>query len=96
MLLNRYPLINEDISAIQLVWLFFMPLFSVILTDSMQDGWISFKLNPPDVQDPFPSNLMESWTVSRLFNSREPSANSPDAIRPFEYPELAIVDGFGL
>lgn len=68
----------------------------VILTEKMQQDWISFKREPKDFEEPFPSDLMESWTVSRLFNSRDSSANSPEAVQPYVYPELSLLDGMGL
>ena len=68
----------------------------VILKEDMRKDWLSFKIDPRQLRQPLPSEFLESWTVSKAFNRRDGSGNSPDVIAPYEYPELAMLDGMGM
>lgn len=60
----------------------------VILNPQRQKEWLNHKVEPEILMDPFPENLMEAWTVSRILTQRHNTEDLSKAVQPYVYPEL--------
>lgn len=66
-----------------------------ILPKELEDEWI--KSDAPesylkDLMKPLDESLMQAHTISKRITSRTENPNDPETLKPFDYPELALVD----
>jgi putative SOS response-associated peptidase YedK len=68
----------------------------VILAKEYEKDWLNPNLTKDDVLalcQPFDTNRMEAHTISRMITDRKiDDKNIPEIAKPFEYPELALMD----
>ena len=68
----------------------------VILPKEFERDWLNPTLTKDDVLAfcrPYDEHKMEAWTISRRISDRTSPKNTEDIFLPFEYPELALLDG---
>ncbi len=71
-----------------------MPL---ILDKDAERQWLDTSLNATQIRaiiKPLPSEKLKAFTVSRMLNYARNHRDVPEAVEPFEYPELPQLPGF--
>ena len=68
----------------------------VVLSKDSERDWLNPNLTKDDVLalcEPIDENLLEAYTISKMITDRKvDDKNTPSISRPFEYPELALLD----
>ncbi|HNP07381.1 MAG TPA: SOS response-associated peptidase [Cyclobacteriaceae bacterium] len=68
----------------------------VILPMEHEKDWLNPNLTKEDVLElcqPLPNDKLEAYTISKMITDRKvEDKNVPELFRPFEYPELALLD----
>ena len=68
----------------------------VILPDEFEKDWLNPNLTKEDVLalcQPFDAEKMTAYTISKMItDKRIDNKNVPEVAKPFEYPELALMD----
>jgi putative SOS response-associated peptidase YedK len=60
-----------------------------ILDQSSENLWTDLSVDAPELLSlikPFPSEFLKAHTISQLVNDRNSNRNTPELIRPFDYP----------
>lgn len=68
----------------------------VILPKELERDWLNPVLTRDDILafcQPYDEHKMEAWTISRRITDRTTPKNTEEIFRPFDYPELALLDG---
>lgn len=68
----------------------------VIIPPGTEKYWLDFSLSTDSLMPPFPSEMMEAWTVSSLLTDRSKEKNIPVVQEFYEYPELTMADGLNI
>ena len=64
-----------------------------ILPAEKEKSWLKAGLSRQEISDllkPYPEELMDAHSVSKLISSKTSNPNVPEVIEPFSYPELAL------
>jgi len=65
-----------------------------ILDKTSEVRWMDLALSQTEALSllkPFPSEMLHAHTISRLINSRSTDLNTPDVIKPFNYPTENLI-----
>jgi putative SOS response-associated peptidase YedK len=60
-----------------------------ILDRNYEKKWLDLSISPSDVIDllkPYPSDRLKAHTISPLVSNKSVNRNTPDVIRPYDYP----------
>lgn len=68
----------------------------VILPQEFEKDWLNPNLTKDDVValcQPYDDKKMKAWTISKAISAKTGPKNTEHIFQPFEYPELALLDG---
>jgi len=86
---NTFSIITTDANDLMAVVHNSKKRMPAILDKSSEDKWISLTTTPADalaLLKPCPSEILKAHTISKLLNDKSANRNTPEVIRPYNWP----------